>query len=941
MRKDYLKNRKNFVKMEKWKKFLKISKYIFLYSILILVILLVGLTGYFIKEYKPVFDDIYGEASEISKNIKDDDFKNRSNSYIYYEDGSVMKKLNLNDYTYINYKDIPTDVEDALLSIEDIRYYEHNGVDLKSIARAGVELIKNKGNITQGGSTVTQQLVKLKFLTLEKSYERKLKEVIIAYNLEKKYSKEEILEFYLNNINYGSGAYGIASASKKYFQKDISELSLSEIAFLTGIPNNPSTYNPIYNFDNTLKRRNTILGQLLKYEKISEKEYQSAVKEQIILNVLDESYEEDNYDVSFIISSAAKEYMKSNDFEFRYWFNSVEERNAYLNEYNAAFKEAESFIRSSGLKIYSTIEKDKQNLLQKVVNDSMYDYKSKGENGLYKTQASAVSIDNEKGTLVAIIGGRTQDDIKNTYNRAYLSLRQPGSAIKPLLVYLPALQEGVLSTDIYKDAKHEKGPNNVDLRYRGNMNVSEAVARSVNTIPYYLTLKYGALNLLNYLVELEFSGLDYRDVNNTIGIGGFTYGTNTYEMAKGYYSIYNDGNYQNMTGIKYINDMYGEMFYKDKKEEKPVYDSGTAYLMTDMLKGVFNESYGTSYKNRLARDDIEAAAKTGTTNGYRDLWFAGYTPYYTTTVWVGNDNPAELRMGSEYTKKIFKKYMDSVHKDKNPASFKKPSRIMELYLDKRTGKFSDSAFSGGTKQLVTAVYLEKLEAKKQAAEIKKRAEEMARQEKLREEKERKALKRSQELTNLGMNESDVIAEYNKGLGFIEELKKVTLLTSADYEKYKSVIKSVNDKVSIIRFSENFSEIKNMYEEQHSRIIKEYENLLSAEKQAEEARLEEEYKAKLETEFKEDLETEIRKDYEDTIENLEQENKDKDEIINTKDNVINNNKTDLEGNKDSNTNTNTNSNTNSNSNSNGSATVNPEINDNNVDLNSNESDNSNP
>ena len=196
--------------MEKWKKFLKVSKYILLYSILLLVILLVGLAGYFIKEYKPTFDNIFDEASEISENIKDEDFKNRSNSYIYYEDGSVMKKLNLNDFTYINYKDIPSEVEDALLSIEDIRYYEHKGVDMKSIARAGVSLIRNKGEISQGGSTITQQLVKLKFLTLEKSYERKLKEVLIAYNLEKKYSKEEILEFYLNNINYGSGVIGVA-----------------------------------------------------------------------------------------------------------------------------------------------------------------------------------------------------------------------------------------------------------------------------------------------------------------------------------------------------------------------------------------------------------------------------------------------------------------------------------------------------------------------------------------------------------------------------------------------------------------------------------------------------------------------------------------------------------------------------------------------------------
>lgn len=839
MRKEYNKNKKKLRNNRRKNKILKVIKTVFIYGSITFVVLLFGILGYFYKEYKPMLQEIYDNAMAKVEQIDDKTFKDKSNSILYYEDGSVMKQLNIHDYKYIEYSQIPSTVEDALLSIEDIRYYEHDGVDLKAVARAGYQLIKNKGEKTQGGSTITQQLVKLKFLTLEKSYERKLEEMIIAYHLEKKFSKTEILEFYLNTINYGSGAYGIESAANKYFSKSIKELTLSEIAFLTGIPNNPSLYSPITNYDNAIKRRDLILAQMLKYEKITEKEYTEAIKQEIVLNVKETVYEPDNYEVSFVISSAAKEIMRKNDFEFRYWFDSEADRNEYLALYNAEFKEAESIVRNGGFKIYSTIQKDKQDLLQKTINEKMSVYTGKdSKTGLYKTQASAVSVDNVKGELIAIVGGRTQEDIANTYNRAFLSNRQPGSAIKPLLVYLPLLEKGILATNTFTDEKDAKGPNNVDFRYRGRMTVSEAVARSVNTIPFKITVKYGARNLLSYLEGLEFSGLDYRDNNNTVGIGGFTYGTNTYEMANGFYTIVNGGEYVRLTGIKKIIDNYGDVYYEDEKEGKQVFDSGTSYLMTDILKGVFTESYGTAYRDKLARQDIEVAGKTGTTNGYRDLWMVGYTPYYTTSVWLGNDTPASLNNGAYYSKEIWRSYMDAIHKGLEAKEFEVPKRIKMAYVNPANGQVSDTEKSGWVKQWVTAVYLEKLAAEKAEADAKARAAEIARQQKEKEERERYAKERAEKLKSLGMTEADVESEKEKGIEILRELIYLDIVEIEEYDsKVIPILKKVDNELKVIKFDETYKELKQIYDEESNR-------LLNKKKKLEQVKLEEE-KAEIE------------------------------------------------------------------------------------------------
>lgn len=475
-----------------------------------------------------LYDDIhklYMSAEEKVASINVGTFKDKTETKIYDKDGNLIKEVAPRDYYYIPIDEVNQNVIDATIAIEDIRFYEHKGYDLKAIARAGVDIIKNNGKITQGGSTITQQLMKLQFLSLEKKFSRKIEEVFIAAKLEKMFTKDQILEFYLNNINYGNGAYGIETASITYFNKPSKELTLAESAFLAAIPNNPSYYNPVKYMDHTLQRKDLILSQMLKYEMITEETYQEAKAQEIVLNMPKKEYEPETYEVSFALSSATKLLMEQEGFEFKYWFDSEAERQEYNENYNERFLEINQKIRNGGYEIYTTIDMEKQRQLQESVNSQLAGYTAKdSKTGLYAMQGAAVTIDNHTGDVVAIIGGRTQDDVANTYNRAFLSHRQPGSIIKPIVAYAPAFEKGKLASSIVVDKPIKNGPNNVTLSYRGPVTMREALIRSINTIPFQLVADFGPKNIIkDYLVKMKFTGLSPRDNHAGISIGGFTY----------------------------------------------------------------------------------------------------------------------------------------------------------------------------------------------------------------------------------------------------------------------------------------------------------------------------------------------------------------------------------------------------------------------------------
>jgi penicillin-binding protein 4 len=766
-----------------------------------------------------IYDDIYKlyvSAEEKIASINEGTFKDKTETRIYDRDGNLIKEVAPRDYYYIPINEIQQDIKNATIAIEDIRFYEHKGYDLKAMARAGIELIKNKGEITQGGSTITQQLVKLQFLSLEKTYKRKIEEIFIAAKLEKMFTKDQILEFYLNNINYGNGAYGIETASRIYFNKPSKDLTLSEIAFLTAIPNNPSYYNPVKHMDHTLQRRDLILSQMLKYEMITEEEYQKAKEQKIVLNMPKKKYQPETYEVSFALSSATKLLMEREGFEFKYWFNTEEERERYYEEYNEKFLEINQKIRNGGYEIYTTIDMEKQKELQKSVNEQLAPYTKKdAKSGLYAMQGAAVTIDNQTGDVVAIVGGRTQDDVANTFNRAFLSHRQPGSIIKPIIAYTPAFERGKLASSVMVDKPIKKGPKNAGRSYRGAITLREALERSINTIPFQIVAQYGSKEMLKYLIKMEFTGLAPTDDHAGIAIGGFTYGTNPLEMAGAYSTLARNGVYIKPTGIQKIVDITNTTLYENDHQKKQIYDSGAAFLMTDVLEGVFTKRHGTAYGYQLS--NMPSVGKTGTTNDNKDAWFAGYTPYYTTVVWTGYDIPKSI-WGKNPALKIWKDYMEKIHKGLEKKEFEMPDRISYMYVNPYTGEVDKTNNHGWwRKELVPEIYYEIQERKK--AEERAKREEALRKEKERKEKERQQrLKEKQELLErYDTTEEELQQRVKLAEGAIANLRNLSIHSESDISKAAHLMEIAEGMVAEIPLPSVRSSYYEQYQEQVERL----------------------------------------------------------------------------------------------------------------------------
>jgi penicillin-binding protein 4 len=748
--------RKRGLKKKQKKIFFKRCLKIVLWSVLFLFLLCITVGMGVLAAYKDDITSILEDANKKISSINEGTFKSRTETVVYDAKDRVIARLAINDYYYVESKDIQPMIPKAFIAIEDNRFFEHKGVDVKATMRAAYHLLKNKGEITQGGSTITQQLVKNVFLSHERTYKRKFEEIIIAKKLEEKYSKELIMEFYLNNIYFGNGAYGIETASRTYFNKPSQKLTLSEIAFLAGLPNNPSLYNPLKHMDNAIARRNLILSKMKELHFITEEQYIQAKKQKIVLNMPKRETKPESYAVSFALSSATKLLMEREGFEFKYWFDTEEERKAYWNEFNEKFAEINKKIRNGGYAIYTTINTEKQQALQKSIDRGLSGFTRKNpKTGLYKTQGAAVTIDNKTGDVVAIVGGRTQEGVDNSFNRAFLSYRQPGSIIKPLVAYTPAFEKGMLASTIVVDRPLKNGPKNAGNTYRGPITIREAVERSINTVAFQLVVKNKPEIALSYLREMNFTNLVPQDNNAGIAIGGFTYGTNPLEMAAAYSTLARNGEYIKPTGIRKIIDVTNTVLYENDHAKKRIYDSGSAYLMTDVLKGVLTKPYATGYG--LALKDMPAAGKTGTTNSNKDAWFAGYTPYYTTVVWVGNDIPARIPSlyGGTYPGRIWKDYMSAIHKGLPTKDFPMPNRISYMYVNPKTGEVDRNNDHGWwRRELVPEIYYEIQEREKVAAKLKRLEEKRKAEERRRQEELERIERRKAELDRHGITEEE-------------------------------------------------------------------------------------------------------------------------------------------------------------------------------------------
>lgn len=608
------------------------------------------------------------EAFTIVRHSSLSTFRQTETSEVYAANGTKISVLKgEKDVYYLTFDQIPTYVTQAIISIEDKKFYQHAGVDYKAIVRALVATMRDK-EITQGGSTITQQLARTIFLTSEKTWQRKVEEIYIASELEKKYSKDQILEFYLNNVYFANGYYGIQAAAKGYFSKDIGDLTLSEICYLLAIPNSPTYYDPLVNPANTITRRNLILKAMYDDGVIGDKTYQGALNEEILLNRTVNT--KNNYVETYVYYCATRALMELDGFEFKTDFTTTEGQKSYDKAYEEAYNQWNKSLFTSGYRIYTSIDLNMQNQLQEAIDNNLESFTDTNEEGIYALQAAAVCIDNKTGMTKAIVGGRSQEVTGYTLNRAYQSYRQPGSSIKPLIVYTPALEREYTPDTIVVDEVIEDGPENAGGTYSGEMTLRQAVAVSKNTIAWKIYEELTPQVGIGYLKKLGFSKIEKDDYGMAACLGGLTVGVSPLEMAKGYETIYNDGYMRNPTCITKITDSKGNVIYETGEEEIEVYKENAARTMTDMLQSVVTD--GTAKGIDLG--DMPVAGKTGTTNSNRDGWFVGYTDYYTTSVWVGYDIPKAVPglKGSTYPAKIWNEFMAQIHEGLTPIAFKKP-----------------------------------------------------------------------------------------------------------------------------------------------------------------------------------------------------------------------------------------------------------------------------
>ena len=636
------------------------------FQLFLILLILAGVAYYYVGGYaekvsnlkRDALDNVYGSAANI--------FEDNQTSVIYDADGEVLSTLiGTQDKYYLYYDEIPSYVYSAFISVEDRKFYSHMGVDFSAIIRAAWAALRN-GEVTQGASTITQQLAKMTYLSSEKTWERKVEEIFIAMELERIYSKDKILEFYVNNCYFANGNYGIEAAAQGYFSKSVSQLSISEIAFLCAIPNSPTYYDPLTNYDNTIARRNRILSAMLDQKYISSTDYAVAVSTDIELNIPETK--KHDYQETFSWYCAVRALMAHDGFEFRNTFENAEDEAQYDAQYRELYDSYQQKLYTDGYRIYTSLNTGQQKKLQKSINSTLKEYKEKTDEGIYTLQASAVTIDNTSGRVSAIVGGRNPDSDGYSLNRAYQSFRQPGSSIKPLIVYTPALERGYTPDTIVEDKKIEDGPENADKAYMGKISLRDAVAYSRNTVAWQLFDELTPQTGLEYILNMGFSHIEDDDYRLTSAIGGLTTGVSSLEMASGYASLANDGRYREPTCIVKICNSAGDVIIEPDQTETQVYRANAARMMTSILQSVME--YGTGKK--IALDGYDCAGKTGTSNDNKDGWFVGYTYYYTTAVWVGYDTPKSLDLlqGATYPGQIWQDYMTKIHKDLANVAFR-------------------------------------------------------------------------------------------------------------------------------------------------------------------------------------------------------------------------------------------------------------------------------
>ncbi len=605
---------------------------------LVLVIIAGLMFGYIFAAYQSL--------PEVGNNMRP-----AVSSQVFDSQGKLITTLHSDQNRLpIDINKVPKNLQNAFIAAEDNRFYDHIGVDPIGILRAVVTNLTNRG-IAQGGSTITQQLAKNAFLSQDQTLKRKIQEAILALELERKYSKKEILEMYMNQIYFGRGAYGIQTAAHTYFGKDVGDLTLAECAMIAGLPKSPNYYSSSVN--EATARKNVVVGQMEKY--------------------------------GYITPSQAEEAKKSSlDIKQKSTSNTTDET-AYFIDYvtqEIAQKYGDDALYKDGLKIYTTLDTDKQHAAVQAMRHLPETHTD--NQGLTQPQGAIISIDPKTGHILAMVGGRGQD----SFNRASMAVRQSGSAFKPF-VYMTAMEHDMTPDTIMEDKKVEYGgwsPHNADNTYQGRMPLWKALALSVNTVAVQLADKVGPSNVIANAKKLGITtlvedGSPNDDNLASVALGGLTKGVTPLEMAAAYGAFANKGVYIKPTAIVKILDRNGNVLEDNSSDvqKTQVMSEKTAYEMTSMLEGVIARGTGTA-----ASIGRPAAGKTGTTDDNHDAWFIGYTPDIVTAVWIGDDTGSQSLgeiYGSTVPAQIWHDYMASAVSGTSADDFDVPAGMGRAYYE--------------------------------------------------------------------------------------------------------------------------------------------------------------------------------------------------------------------------------------------------------------------
>lgn len=600
----------------------------------------------------------------VSKDVPDLDSVNLDNysvtSVILDKDGNQIGDLHAEENRVpVDFNEISRNAVNALVAIEDQRFYKHHGVDPIRIAGAMVANVK-AGGIVQGGSTITQQLVGMVFLDRnEKSYTRKIKEAVLAMKIEKQLSKDEIITHYMNRAYFGGGAYGIEAASEYFFAKSASELSVPEAAMLAGCIQNPAKWSPIGNPDNALKRRNLVLDQMADCNFISQTEANQYKATEIQLSETRVTAKE---------SGNSLTYQSFVDHVIEEALDVLE-----LGEDNA------KTLYTGGYIIKTTMDTSVQQKMEAVFNnDSNFPNES--------VQAAMIVTEPATGEIRGIVGGRHQKSAREL-NRATQSFRQPGSSFKPVAVYAPAFEAGYGPGTVVDDYPKRYGSHvfkNSSRTYNGLVTIRKGIVSSLNVVAVKTMEMTGIDACYKFAKNLGFSKMTDTDRNLSTALGGLTTGVSPLEMSGAYGAFANNGVYNQPFAITEITDKNGKVIWKHESNKRAAMSEQSAYLLTSCLLDAAESGTGS----RAKVSGHPTAGKTGTTSDNKDAWFAGYTKHYVGIVWMGYDTPKKLGsnvFGGTVCAPLFSKVMNGIHEGLPAENFSKPSGITSVSIDTKSG----------------------------------------------------------------------------------------------------------------------------------------------------------------------------------------------------------------------------------------------------------------